>query len=67
MRTLAGTSEDRARRVFAGLKAVSSLGNVIVVTFTAARGPCIIHHSTLLSFNKTIHANNLISKTRDRQ
>ena len=38
MEKLFGTSERNARHVLSGLKAVSSMGNIIVVTFTAARG-----------------------------
>jgi hypothetical protein len=38
MAAIAGTSSRQADRAFAALKAISSLGNIIVVTFTASRG-----------------------------
>ena len=39
--TVFGTRPGKARYVISGLRAVSSLGNIIVVTFTAARGMCL--------------------------
>lgn len=62
MNSVAGTSPDRAHRVFSGLKAVSALGNIIVVTFTAARGMPAVSLDAKFLVNIKPH-----SKTGDRQ
>ena len=40
--TISSTSARVAPRVFAGFMAISSLGNMIVMTYTAARGKGIM-------------------------
>jgi len=62
MNSVAGASPDRAHRVFSGLKAVSALGNIIVVTFTAARGMPAVPLDAEFLVNTKPH-----SKTGDRQ